>query len=57
MFNTTWTLTGMPAITLPIFKSKNNLPIGCQIVSRRGNDEVLLGIGKKLIKIFNQNEK
>ena len=36
---------------------KNNLPIGCQIVSRRGNDEVLLGIGKKLIKIFNQNEK
>ena len=52
MFNTTWTLTGMPAITLPFLKSKNNLPIGCQIVSRRGNDETLLGTHKKLLKMF-----
>ena len=52
MFNTTWTLTGMPAITLPLFKSVNNLPIGCQIVSCRGNDDYLLEVSKVLFKEF-----
>ena len=52
IFNTTWTLTGMPAITLPLFKSKNNLPIGCQIVSHRDNDEFLLEVGKVLLNKF-----
>ena len=52
IFNTTWTLTGMPAITLPLFKSKNNLPIGCQIVSHRDNDEFLLEVGKVLLNTF-----
>ena len=28
VLNTTWTLLGLPSITLPMFKSKNNLPIG-----------------------------
>ncbi len=52
IFNTTWTLTGMPAITLPLFKSKNNLPIGCQIISHRDNDEFLLDLGNILLKEF-----
>ncbi len=42
----------MPAITLPLFKSKNNLPIGCQIVSHRDNDEFLLEVGKVLLNKF-----
>ena len=52
IFNTTWTLVGMPAITLPLFKSKNNLPIGCQIISQRDNDEFLLELGKFLLNEF-----
>ncbi len=52
IFNTTWTLAGMPAITLPLFKSKNNLPIGCQIISHRNNDEFLLELGKFLLNEF-----
>ena len=52
IFNTTWTLVGMPAITLPLFKSKNNLPIGCQIISHRDNDEFLLELGKFLLNEF-----
>jgi len=52
IFNTTWTLAGMPAITLPLFKSKNNLPIGCQIISHRDNDEFLLELGKFLLNEF-----
>lgn len=53
IFNTIWTLTGMPAITLPLFKSKNNLPIGCQFVSHRDNDDLLLKVSKILFKEFN----
>ena len=52
IFNTTWTLVGMPAITLPLFKSKNNLPIGCQVISHRDNDEFLLELGKFLLNEF-----
>ena len=53
IFNTTWTLTGMPAVTLPLFKSKNNLPIGCQLVCHRDNDDLLLEVSKIVLKEFN----
>jgi amidase len=53
IFNTTWTLTGMPAVTLPLFKSKNNLPIGCQLVCHRDNDGLLLEVSKIVLKEFN----
>ena len=48
--NTTWTLLGYPSITLPLFKSKNNLPIGCQFISKKANDDLLLSISKKIIQ-------
>ena len=42
IFNGLWTLTGMPAVTLPVFQSKDGLPMGIQIVGRRGDDARLL---------------
>ena len=48
--NTTWTLLGYPSITLPLFKSKNNLPIGCQFISNKAKDDLLLSISKKIIQ-------
>ena len=45
IFNTIWTLTGMPAITLPLFKGKNNLPIGIQIVGQRRQEAMILNLG------------
>lgn len=42
IFNGLWTLTGMPAITLPVFKAENGLPMGIQLVGRRGDDARLL---------------
>ena len=30
-FNTTWSLTGNPCITIPLFKGEQNLPIGCNL--------------------------
>jgi len=42
MFCTLWTLTGMPALSVPLMKGANGLPIGVQLVGRRNDDARLL---------------
>lgn len=42
IFNGLWTLAGVPAITLPFFVAENGLPMGLQLVGRRGDDARLL---------------
>lgn len=42
IFNGLWTLAGVPAITLPVFTSEEGLPMGVQLVGRRGDDARLL---------------
>jgi Asp-tRNA(Asn)/Glu-tRNA(Gln) amidotransferase A subunit family amidase len=37
-----WTLLGMPAVTLPLMKGENGLPLGVQLVGRRNFDARLL---------------
>jgi Asp-tRNA(Asn)/Glu-tRNA(Gln) amidotransferase A subunit family amidase len=37
-----WTLLGMPAVTLPLMQGANGLPLGVQLVGRRGFDARLL---------------
>jgi Asp-tRNA(Asn)/Glu-tRNA(Gln) amidotransferase A subunit family amidase len=39
---TLWTFTGQPAVTLPLLKGANGLPIGVQLVGRRDGDAALL---------------
>jgi Asp-tRNA(Asn)/Glu-tRNA(Gln) amidotransferase A subunit family amidase len=39
---TLWTLTGQPAISLPLLQGANGLPIGVQLVGRRDDDARLL---------------
>lgn len=39
---TLWTLTGQPAISLPLLRGANGLPIGVQLVGRRDDDARLL---------------
>lgn len=41
-FCTFWTYCGMPAITLPLMKGEDGLPMGVQLVGRRGSDARLL---------------
>jgi Asp-tRNA(Asn)/Glu-tRNA(Gln) amidotransferase A subunit family amidase len=41
-FSTLWTLAGMPAITLPLMRGANGLPIGVQLVGPRHGDARLL---------------
>jgi Asp-tRNA(Asn)/Glu-tRNA(Gln) amidotransferase A subunit family amidase len=42
IFCTTWTLLGMPAITLPLLSGGNGMPIGVQLVGERLHDGRLL---------------
>lgn len=42
IFNGLWTLCGTPAVTVPILQSETGLPIGAQLIGRRGDDARLL---------------
>jgi Asp-tRNA(Asn)/Glu-tRNA(Gln) amidotransferase A subunit family amidase len=49
-FATLWTLCGLPAISLPLLQGKNGLPIGVQLVGRRGGDARLLRTARWLAR-------
>lgn len=42
VFCTTWTLCGLPAVSIPLLQGESGLPIGVQLVGARGNDARLL---------------
>ena len=42
IFCTPWSFCGVPAITLPLLQGSNNMPIGVQLVSAKGDDARLL---------------
>ena len=48
-FNVLWSLLGVPAITLPLLTGTNGLPVGVQLVGRRGNDGRLLRTARWLV--------
>jgi Asp-tRNA(Asn)/Glu-tRNA(Gln) amidotransferase A subunit family amidase len=50
VFCTTWTYLGVPAVTLPLLRSEAGLPLGVQLVGRRGNDARLLRTARWLVK-------
>ncbi len=41
-FCTLWTLTGVPAVSLPLLADEKGMPMGVQLVARRGDDARLL---------------
>ena len=42
VFNRTWTLLGVPAVTIPAGKGPSGLPVGIQLVGRIGDDTRLM---------------
>lgn len=48
-FCTLWTFCGMPAVTLPILQGPAGLPLGVQLVGRRGDDARLLRTARWLM--------
>jgi Asp-tRNA(Asn)/Glu-tRNA(Gln) amidotransferase A subunit family amidase len=53
VFCTIWTYLGTPAITLPLLQSEEGLPIGVQLVARRGHDARLLRTARWLVNTLN----
>jgi Asp-tRNA(Asn)/Glu-tRNA(Gln) amidotransferase A subunit family amidase len=50
VFCSIWSYLGTPAISLPLLQSEEGLPIGVQLVARRGNDAKLLRTAAWLAK-------
>jgi Asp-tRNA(Asn)/Glu-tRNA(Gln) amidotransferase A subunit family amidase len=50
LFCVLWTLLGMPAVTLPLMRGANGLPLGVQLVGRRNFDARLLRTARWLEK-------
>ena len=48
-FCTLWTLCGMPSLSLPLMQGENGLPMGVQVVGRRGDDARLLRTARWLV--------
>jgi Asp-tRNA(Asn)/Glu-tRNA(Gln) amidotransferase A subunit family amidase len=49
-FCTLWTLCGMPALSLPLMQGADGLPLGVQLVGRRGFDARLLRTARWLVE-------
>src|SRR5487761_2739879 len=49
IFNTLWTLTGLPAVSLPLLSGEGGMPIGVQLVGAFGDDARLLRTAHWLI--------
>ena len=47
---TLWTYLGMPALSLPLLQGANGLPLGVQLVGRRGDDARLLRTARWLVR-------
>jgi Asp-tRNA(Asn)/Glu-tRNA(Gln) amidotransferase A subunit family amidase len=48
-FNTLWSLTGLPAVSLPLLSGQGGMPIGVQLVGATGDDARLLRTANWLI--------
>jgi Asp-tRNA(Asn)/Glu-tRNA(Gln) amidotransferase A subunit family amidase len=51
IFCTAWTLLGTPAISLPLLRGANGMPLGVQLVGQRGNDGRLLRTARWLTEL------
>jgi len=49
VFNSLWTLMGLPAINLPLLQSESGMPIGVQLIGAPGDDARLLRTANWLV--------
>lgn len=49
-FCTLWTLCGMPTLSLPLMRAENGMPMGVQLVGKRGDDARLLRTARWLVE-------
>jgi Asp-tRNA(Asn)/Glu-tRNA(Gln) amidotransferase A subunit family amidase len=56
-FCSLWTLTGLPAISLPLLEGENGLPLGVQLVGPKGRDARLLRTAKWLLNHLSHDQE
>ena len=56
-FCSTWTYLGTPAIALPLMATGEGMPLGVQLVGRRGNDARLLRTARWLVKTLGREAR
>ncbi len=49
LFCTLWTLTGLPALSLPVLQAPDGMPLGLQLVGPAGDDARLLRTAQALL--------
>lgn len=48
-FTEPWNATGQPAVSLPLGRSREGLPVGVQLVARHGEEALLLSVAASLL--------
>ena len=52
LFNRAWTALHVPCLTLPVVTGPNGLPIGIQLIARRGDDSRLISWARWAERVF-----
>ena len=52
----TWTLCGLPSLSLPLLSGEKDLPVGVQLIGSHQYDHRLLRTARWLIELLHQNE-
>jgi Asp-tRNA(Asn)/Glu-tRNA(Gln) amidotransferase A subunit family amidase len=56
IFCTIWSLCGVPAVSLPVLRGENQMPLGLQLVGTRGTDEKLIEGGYWIEQFFHSQK-
>jgi len=56
-FCSTWTYLGTPALSLPLLATGQGMPLGVQLIGRRGNDARLLRSARWLVKTLGRGAR
>jgi aspartyl-tRNA(Asn)/glutamyl-tRNA(Gln) amidotransferase subunit A len=51
LFTVQANLAGNPAISLPLFKNEQGLPIGMQLLGKRGGEQSLFDLSQLLVEL------
>jgi len=57
IFSTIWTYLGVPAVTIPLLRGENGMPLGVQLISTRGDDARLFRTARWLIEEVVRNSE
>lgn len=56
VFNSAWTMLHVPCLSLPLIRSDGELPLGLQLIARRGNDSAMLVHARLLARILSSSD-